>query len=260
MARESAADKSALDEFALDEFAAAPPMAFAAAGAVSGASTVSFAIPGATSVAPDNADRMVTVALLEFPATLAWAAAPAISGYAYLRAESANASDFPFLPGATHVYVDGAYVADAAMPAVAPGGTFKTDLGVDESITVERKLVRKFDETTGSFTKRSKTTWEYERQEARSDAPPPRPRPDFARRADRGQAARARVLEGHRDAPKARRRHLRVDLAPRAGRRDEDPARVQRRLPEGRDGDGPRVKPRRDILIRRSAGRTTPGG
>lgn len=137
-------------------------MAVETAAAVSGATSVTFAIPGATSVAADNAEGAVTVALLEFAADFVWAAAPALSPFAYFRAEAENASDFPFLPGATHVYVDGAYVADAAMPAVAPGVEFSTDLGVDESITVERKLARKFDETTGALSKRSKTTWEYE--------------------------------------------------------------------------------------------------
>ncbi|MBP7096602.1 MAG: mucoidy inhibitor MuiA family protein [Spirochaetia bacterium] len=156
MARESSADKFALDEEAL------PPMALEVASAVSGATSVTFAIVGATSVAADNAERLVTVALLDLAAEYSWAATPALSPFAYFRAEAVNASDFPFLPGASHVYVDGSYVAEASMPSVSPGGTFRTDLGVDESITVARKLVRKFDETTGALTKRSKTAWEYE--------------------------------------------------------------------------------------------------
>ncbi len=156
MARESSADKFALDEEAL------PPMALEVASAVSGATSVTFAIAGATSVAADNAERLVTVALLDLAAEYSWAATPALSPFAYFRAEAVNASDFPFLPGASHVYVDGSYVAEASMPSVSPGGSFRTDLGVDESITVARKLVRKFDETTGALTKRSKTAWEYE--------------------------------------------------------------------------------------------------
>ena len=156
MARESSADKFALDE------EARPPMALETASALSGATSVTFAIPGATSVAADNAERLVTVALLDLAAEYSWAATPALSPFAYFRAEAVNASDYPFLPGASHVYVDGSYVAEGAMPAVAPGVEFRTELGVDESITVGRKLVRKFDETTGALSKRSKTTWDYE--------------------------------------------------------------------------------------------------
>jgi len=103
----------------------------------------------------------VTVAVLELPVTWSWAAVPKLSPYAYFRALAVNASDFPFLPGESHVYVDGGYVADAAMGAVPPGGEFRADLGIDESISVERKLKRKFDESTGVVAKKSKTTWEY---------------------------------------------------------------------------------------------------
>ena len=39
---------------------------------------------------------------------------------------------------------------------------FSADLGIDESVKLERVLVRKFDETTGVIARRSKTTWEYE--------------------------------------------------------------------------------------------------
>lgn len=134
---------------------------FVASSAVSGATAVTFAIPGATSISSDNRDRTVMIAVLSLPVTYSWAAVPKLSSFAYFRAEAKNDSDFPFLPGETHVYVDGGYVADAAMESVAPGQSFSTDLGVDEAVTVERKLVRKFDETSGLIAKKSKTTWEY---------------------------------------------------------------------------------------------------
>ena len=51
------------------------------------------------------------------------------------------------LPGTSHVYVDGGYVADAATGAVPPGGNFRADLGMDES--------------TGVVAKKSKSTWQY---------------------------------------------------------------------------------------------------
>lgn len=147
-------------EAAFDE--AAPEMRRQESEASVGATVVTFAVPGATSVASDNKDRTVTVAVLDLPVSFAYAAVPKLSPYAYFRCEVKNASDFPFLAGPTHVYVDGSYVADAAMEAVPSGGTFKADLGIDEGVRVERKLLRKFDETSGTFTKKAKTTWEYE--------------------------------------------------------------------------------------------------
>lgn len=139
----------------------APEMEYAESSAQAGATAVLFSIPGATTVESDNRERTVTVAVLELPVAYSYAAVPKLSPYAYFRAEAVNDSDFPFIAGATHVYVDGAYVADSAMGQVAPGGSFSADLGIDESVSVGRALKRKFDETTGLVAKKSKTTWEY---------------------------------------------------------------------------------------------------
>lgn len=140
----------------------APEMRIDTAQASTGATAVTFAIPGATTVASDNKDRTVTIAVLDLPVSFSYAAIPKLSPYAYFRCEVKNDSAYPLLTGPSHVYVDGSYVADAALEAVPAGGSFKADLGIDEGIRVERKLLRKFDENTGALTKKSKTTWEYE--------------------------------------------------------------------------------------------------
>ncbi len=140
----------------------APEMRIDTAQASTGATAVTFAIPGATTVASDNKDRTVTIAVLDLPVIFSYAAIPKLSPYAYFRCEVKNDSAYPILAGPSHVYVDGSYVADAALEAVPAGGSFKADLGIDEGIRVERKLLRKFDENTGALTKKSKTTWEYE--------------------------------------------------------------------------------------------------
>ncbi len=144
------------------EAAPEPAMAMLESSVSSGASAVLFGIPGASTVASDNRDRTVTIAVLDLPVSFSYAAGPKLSPYAYFRAVATNDSDYPFLGGATHVYVDGAYVADGFMEQVAPGGVFRTDLGVDESVRVERKLKKKFDESTGLVTKKQKTSWEYQ--------------------------------------------------------------------------------------------------
>lgn len=154
-AMESSADLAWNDE-------PAPEMRIDSARASTGATAVTFAIPGATTVASDNKDRTVTIAVLDLPVTFTYAAVPKLSPYAYFRCEVKNDSAYPILAGPSHVYVDGSYVADAAVEAVPAGGSFKADLGIDEGIRVERKLLRKFDENTGALTKKSKTTWEYE--------------------------------------------------------------------------------------------------
>jgi len=141
--------------------APAPEMDFAVSTAETGATAVLFRIPGATTVSSDNRDRTVTIAVLDLPVKYSYEAVPKLSPNAYFRSEATNDSSFPFLSGTTHVYVDGSYVADASMSAVPPGGTFHADLGIDESVSVDRKLKRKFDETTGVIAEKQKTTWEY---------------------------------------------------------------------------------------------------
>jgi len=140
----------------------APEMRIDTAQASTGATAVAFDIPGATTIASDNKDRTVTIAVLDLPVGFSYAAVPKLSPYAYFRCEVKNDSAFPILAGPSHVYVDGSYVADAALEAVPAGGSFKADLGIDEGVKVERKLLRKFDENTGALTKKSRTTWEYE--------------------------------------------------------------------------------------------------
>jgi len=141
--------------------APAPEMDFAVSTAETGATAVLFRIPGATTVSSDNRDRTVTIAVLDLPVKYSYEAVPKLSPNAYFRSEATNDSSFPFLSGTTHVYVDGSYVADASMSAVPPGGTFHADLGIDESVSVDRKLKRKCDETTGVIAEKQKTTWEY---------------------------------------------------------------------------------------------------
>lgn len=155
------APSSVSESMAAPEEDFAPAMQYTATRPETGATAVLFSIPGATTIESDNRDRTVTIAVLNLPVSFSYAAVPKLSPYAYFRAEATNDSDFPFLPGASHVYVDGSYVADAVMAAVPPGNVFRADLGIDESVTVERKLLKKYDETTGLISKKSKTTWEY---------------------------------------------------------------------------------------------------
>jgi len=156
------APSAAMAQDELYEAAAeAPAMGYAGSVASVGATAVTFAVPGATIVASDNRERTVTIAMLELPVRYSYAAVPKLSPYAYFRAEATNDSEYPLLAGPSHVYVDGGYVADSAIGAVPPGGTFSADLGVDEAVSVERELVKKFDETTGVVAKKQKTTWQY---------------------------------------------------------------------------------------------------
>jgi uncharacterized protein (TIGR02231 family) len=83
---------------------------------------------------------------------------PKLSPNVYLKAQAVNASDYPFLPGPTAVFLDGAYVAAASMDLVPAGQEFVTFLGVDQTVKVERRVLARREEVTGVFGKKTHRT------------------------------------------------------------------------------------------------------
>lgn len=128
----------------------------------SSAVAVNFNIPGLSTVESDNKEKTLTVGLLELKAEYSWGAVPKQSPLVWFRAELKNETDFPLLPGISHVYVDGAFVADSNIDLVSPGESFFADLGVDNSIVIERKQIKKLRETTGPINKKQKHSYEWE--------------------------------------------------------------------------------------------------
>ncbi len=127
----------------------------------SGATSVVFDIDGSNTIKSDNEPHLVTITIQEFPAGFRYSTIPKHSQYAYLKAKVKNDSDYPFLPGDTNVFLDNNFVANSFLKAVAPTEEFWTFLGVDESIKVEYKFVKKFDETGGIFVEKNKKIFEY---------------------------------------------------------------------------------------------------
>ncbi len=127
----------------------------------SGATSVVFDIDGSNTIKSDNEPHFVTITIKEFPAGFRYSTIPKHSQFAYLKAKVKNDSDYPFLPGDTNVFLDNNFVANSHLKAVAPTEEFWTFLGVDESIKVEYKFVRKFNETSGLFVEKDKKIFEY---------------------------------------------------------------------------------------------------
>ena len=127
----------------------------------SGATSVVFDIDGSNTIKSDNEPHLVTITIQEFPAGFRYSAVPKNSQYAYLKAKVKNDSDYPFLHGDTNVFLDNNFVANSHLKAVAPTEEFWTFLGVDESIKVEYKFVKRFDETGGLFVEKNKKIFEY---------------------------------------------------------------------------------------------------
>ena len=136
-------------------------ISYSASTVESGATSVVFDIDGSNTIKSDNEPHLVTITIQEFAAGFRYSTIPKHSQYAYLKAKVKNDSDYPFLPGDTNVFLDNNFVANSYLKAVAPTEEFWTFLGVDESIKVEYKFVKKFDETGGIFVEKNKKIFEY---------------------------------------------------------------------------------------------------
>jgi uncharacterized protein (TIGR02231 family) len=137
---------------------ATPAMEFASATVQAGATAALFQVPRAYDIPSDP--KSVKVALTEqtFFASFRHSCVPKLSPNVYLKAQAVNASDYPFLPGPTAVFLDGAYVAAASMDLVPAGQEFVTFLGVDQTVKVERRVLARREEVTGVFGKKTHRT------------------------------------------------------------------------------------------------------
>jgi uncharacterized protein (TIGR02231 family) len=137
---------------------ATPAMEVASATVQAGATAALFQVPRAYDIPSDP--KSVKVALTEqtFFASVRHSCVPKLSPNVYLKAQAVNASDYPFLPGPTAVFLDGAYVAAASMDLVPAGQEFVTFLGVDQTVKVERRVLARREEVTGVFGKKTHRT------------------------------------------------------------------------------------------------------
>ena len=133
-------------------------MEVASATVQAGATAALFQVPRAYDIPSDP--KSVKVALTEqtFFASFRHSCVPKLSPNVYLKAQAVNASDYPFLPGPTAVFLDGAYVAAASMDLVPAGQEFVTFLGVDQTVKVERRVLARREEVTGVFGKKTHRT------------------------------------------------------------------------------------------------------
>jgi uncharacterized protein (TIGR02231 family) len=128
------------------------PMEYRGAEAQKGAVAVVFAVKGTTTIDSDAAKHRVSISQGDFSAAFRYSAAPKLSPYAYLKAKVKNETDF----------LDGAFVADSVIGLVSTGEEFWTFLGVDESVKIEYKLLKRFKDEQGVFEKKNRFVYQYE--------------------------------------------------------------------------------------------------
>lgn len=153
LAARKAATARAVPE--LREMAAAPVVV------ASQATSATFTIPAQTDLPSDNAPHKVPIGTLALKADLRYSATPKLVPAAFLTADVANTSEFPLLAGPMNVFLDDTFVAASRLRTVMPGEKFDLALGVDEGVSVKRRLNNRLTENTGLVNRGQRITYDF---------------------------------------------------------------------------------------------------
>jgi uncharacterized protein (TIGR02231 family) len=120
-----------------------------------------FHIPVKANIPSDNDPHKVVIAVRELPVTFEYTSIPKNSVSAYLKAKGKNVSEYPLLAGPMNVFFENSFIATSQLKSIMPQDSLEMYFGSDESVRVERKMLNKFTEYTGTFSKRSKVTYDF---------------------------------------------------------------------------------------------------
>ena len=123
--------------------------------------SVNFEIAGVKDISSGEGRKKILISQERLPVKFSYVTVPKLSPYAYLKAEAENSGEYPFLTGSANVFISTDFVGKSRIADIPPKDSLKVSLGVDEGIKVERKLVQKFKEKTGLFSKREKVKHIY---------------------------------------------------------------------------------------------------
>lgn len=120
-----------------------------------------FALDGRSTVQNDNQPHRVFLFEREFVASFLYSAVPKMAPYAYLKATVKNTNEATLLPGPMNIFVNGAYLATGNLGHVAAGEEFSIFLGVDESVSVTHRLIKRFKEADALLSGANRWSYRY---------------------------------------------------------------------------------------------------
>lgn len=107
-------------------------------------SVVSFKLNGGGNIPSDGTPHKTTIFNDDYPCGFDYVAMPHLVSFAYLQANVKNsANGATLLPGKANIFRDNVFVGTTQLENVAPGQEFKLNLGIDESLNIERDLVER---------------------------------------------------------------------------------------------------------------------
>ena len=112
-----------------------------------------FDIPRQATIPSDNSAHKVSIGILNLKPEFEYETVPKKTPFAFLKAKVNNTSAYAILGGPANVFLDNNFVAKTELSSTGPQGEFTCSLGVDPSIKINYKPIRKFQEDTGFFGK-----------------------------------------------------------------------------------------------------------
>ncbi|MBN4079654.1 DUF4139 domain-containing protein [bacterium AH-315-C08] len=129
---------------------------------VESGTSYTFVIPDRQTISAGTRKFRALITRKTLVSELTYTVIPKLSKRVFLRAKLKNTSDFQWLPGQSGIYLDGSFVGNNWMKNTSPGEELKLGLGTDDSIRVERKLVKKEDGGEGFFGQKERARYIFE--------------------------------------------------------------------------------------------------
>jgi uncharacterized protein (TIGR02231 family) len=121
-----------------------------------------YRIPGKQTIATGTNSYRSLIFSDRFDAELIYTAIPKNVQNVFLKAKTKNSSPYHLLPGPIKNFVDGSFVGNSWIKNIAPEQEMEMGLGLDESIKVERKLIKKEGGEDGIFNQTQKQRYTFE--------------------------------------------------------------------------------------------------
>ncbi len=126
-------------------------------------SSFTFILPKKVSIVSDGKPHSIPIKTVTNDILLNYSAVPKLSPYVHLNGSFKNPLPYPITSGVMNIYIDGRFVNKINLKKqILPDEQVNLNLGVDESVKIERKLVKKFTEYTGILSKEKRINYEYE--------------------------------------------------------------------------------------------------
>ena len=112
-----------------------------------------FDIPRQATIPADNSFHKVSIGILNLKPEFEYETVPKKTPYAFLKAKIKNTSTYAILAGPANVFLDNNFVAKTQLQSTGPQGEFVCSLGVDPSIKIDYKPLKKYEEQNGIISK-----------------------------------------------------------------------------------------------------------